>query len=330
MLNSLKDKINTLELVKKYQKSLSFIDFSHVDTILPAYFSQKIKPTYQRERLLTPDNDFLDLDWVNRDKPDVPLVVIFHGIEGNSNSQYCRRMMNYIQNIGWSGVVLNFRGCSGEINLKPKFYHFGDTADMEWILSYLRKIRTNKIYAVGFSLGGHALLKFLGENTEQKFVSAAVALSVPFDIQKSVKHIDNGFNMIYRITILKTLMPKIKLYLQQINKDYVYDPNVRSFEQFSRSYFLLFYNYKDINDYYHQTKYKQFLHKIKAPTLILQARNDPLVPVENWPQKSELSASTKLHSTKEGGHCGFIYYNQNSNLSLLKMPQIVINFLKKH
>ncbi|MCX8514005.1 MAG: alpha/beta fold hydrolase, partial [Burkholderiales bacterium] len=324
------DKLTNLTLIKNYQQKLNFIDFGHINTISPAYFSQKIKPIYQRERLFTPDADFIDIDWVNRSNHDAPLVVIFHGIEGNSQSQYCRRLMYYLESIGWSGAVINYRGCSGEINIKPKFYHFGDTADMEWILKYLRKTRTSKIYAVGFSLGVHALLKLLGENPEQKLVNAAVALSVPFNIQKSISYIDNGFNTIYRMTILKTLMPKIKLYLKQISSNYVYEDNIKSFEQFTRSYFLLFYNYKDINDYYQQTKYKKFLHKIAIPTLILQARNDPLIQVQDWPHKHELSATTKLHSTKEGGHCGFIYYNQNLNSSLLKMPKLVVNFFSKY
>ncbi|TFW04747.1 alpha/beta hydrolase, partial [Oxalobacteraceae bacterium OM1] len=152
----------------------------HLQTIYPALFIRKPPVTYRRERWHTPDGDFIDVDFVDG-TPGQPFVVLFHGLEGSSDSHYARSLMARIQAMGWSGAIPHFRGCSGELNHAPRFYHSGDAEEVDWIIRRLAAQpgrRDAKFYAVGVSLGGNALLRWLGESQhEADFIDAACAIS---------------------------------------------------------------------------------------------------------------------------------------------------------
>ena len=309
----------------------SILDNSHVNTIIPIYLSQALKPNYTRERLITPDNDFIDLDWINKDKLDSPVVVLFHGTEGNSKSHYAKRIMCYLEEVGWRGVVPHFRGCSEELNVQPKFYHAGDTSDMIWVLEQIRQQTHKEIFAVGVSLGGNALLKFLGENSQQNLINAAMAISVPFDLNETVKVLDQGFNKhVYVKNFLQTLLPKMKEYAKQFgNIDYA-EHKIDTLDEFNNTYICQFYGFKDTDDYYRQTSCRTYLKYIETPTLILQAENDPMIPISAWPNKSELSKCTRFVATKTGGHAGFINLTTNYKEAILKLPKFMLQYFNQY
>ena len=250
----------------------SLLGNSHLNTIIPIYLTQNIKPKYFRERLTTPDNDFIDLDWINKDHIDRPIVVLFHGTEGSSKSHYARRIMYYLEQIGWCGVVPHFRGCSEDLNIQPRFYHAGDFTDMIWILEQIKKRSNKEVFAVGVSLGGNALLKFLGENPKQNLITAAMAISVPFDLYETVKALDHGFNKhVYVKNFLNTLLPKMKEYAKQFENIEIADHKIDTLDEFNNTYICQFYDFKNANDYYTQTSCLGYLKHISTPTLILQA-----------------------------------------------------------
>lgn len=305
---------------------------SHLNTILPVYLGQSIKTNYTRERITTTDNDFIDFDWVNKDLTDAPTIVLFHGTEGNSQSHYAKRIMAYLEREGIRGVVPHFRGCSGELNRRPRFYHAGDTPDMVWMLEQVKKTTTQPIFAAGVSLGGNTLLKFLGEEPDQKLIKAAIAISVPYDLTKCIPALDNGLvnKHIYVKHFLNTLIPKVEQYVEAFNLPII-DPNkkINTLDEFNNTYTCQFFNFKDAEDYYRKTSCIHYLKNIKTPTLILQARNDPMIPVESWPDKSMLSPAIRFVATNTGGHAGFIQESTNFEEAMFRLPKFMLQFYKQ-
>ncbi|MGH8849925.1 MAG: YheT family hydrolase, partial [Casimicrobiaceae bacterium] len=159
---------------------------AHAQTIYPA-LRKPHAIGFRRERVDTPDGDFVDFDWMETADcvPDTPTVVLFHGLEGNSASHYARRLIGGLRTIGWRGVIPHFRGCSGEPNRLPRAYHSGDYAEIGWMLSTVRtRVPDAPLYAVGVSLGGSALLNWLGreEREARATLMAAAAVSAPLDL----------------------------------------------------------------------------------------------------------------------------------------------------
>ncbi len=306
---------------------------SHLNTILPVYLSNSIVPQYKRIRVDTDDGDFIDFDWVNKDITNVPTVVLFHGTEGNSLSHYARRIMYYIEMIGWRGVVAHFRGCSGELNRKLKFYHAGETEDIKWILNHLRQTTKMPIYACGVSIGGNMLLKYLGEMSENSNIDMACAISTPFDLEECSKAINNGFNKhIYAKHFLNTLLPKMKQYAKKF-KDFNYiDKKIDTLDEFNNIYITQITNYQDTFEYYEDCSCRKHLKHITTPTMILQAQNDPIIPTSAWPSPDELSPSIRFIATKSGGHAGFLptLTIKNYKDALLKMPKFIIDYFNNN
>src|SRR5450830_1876278 len=191
----------------------------NLQTIYPSILAPKPPVVFRRERWNTPDDDFIDVDFVDG-QPGKPLVVMFHGLEGSSDSHYCRSLMAEVTARGWSGVVPHFRGCSGEINLAPRFYHSGNSTELDWILRRLRKyhdaMSASKFYATGISLGANALLRWLGESQHQaEFIDAACAISAPLDLAGGGAALAHGFNRIYTHVFLRTMRTKSLVKLDQ-------------------------------------------------------------------------------------------------------------------
>ena len=187
----------------------------HLQTIYPAVCVRKPAVAFRRERWQAPDGDFIDLDFVDG-APGAPFVVLFHGLEGSSNSHYARSLMAAIAARGWSGAVPHFRGCSGEPNLAPRFYHSGDAQEVDWIVRRLRERSSGPLFAAGVSLGGNALLRWLGESQHAaEIVDAAVSVSAPMDLARGGQSLSSGFNMVYTRMFLRTLVPKCLVKLEQ-------------------------------------------------------------------------------------------------------------------
>lgn len=303
---------------------------SHFNTILPIYLTGDIQPNYARKRIETPDRDFIDCDWVNFDRIDQPLVILFHGTEGSSKSHYAKRIMYYLEQIGWRGVVPHFRGCSEEINLRLRFYHAGETEDVASIIKNLSQLSSAPIFAIGVSIGGNILLKYLGESKANSGLNAAIAVSTPFDLKLSAEAMANGVNKhIYAKYFLKSLLPKMQQYASRFDNFIYINKKIDTLDEFNNLYLCQVTNFTDTLDYYQKSSCKQFLKYIETPTMILQARNDPLVPVASWPTKDELSKQIRFISTRSGGHAGFITTNSNRKGALLKLPRFLVDYFKK-
>lgn len=277
----------------------------HLQTIYPALCIAKPSVAYRRERWHSMDGDFVDVDFVDGE-PGKPLVVMFHGLEGSSHSHYARSLMAALQARGWSGAVPHFRGCSGEPNLAPRFYHSGDAGEVDWIIRKLRARHGGILYAAGVSLGGNALLRWLGESQQQAaIVDAAAAVSAPLDLTRGGQALSRGLNMLYTRMFLQTLKPKCLAKLEQFPGLFDKDALLRARDlyDFDNVVTAPLHGYRDTDDYWHRASARHVLEDITVPTLVLNARNDPFLPGIHLPAKA--SAAVTLEYPEHGGHAGF-------------------------
>lgn len=303
----------------------------HLQTIYPATCIGKPQIAYRRERWDTPDGDFVDIDFVDG-KPHQPLIVLFHGLEGSSDSHYSRALMAQASAFGWSCAIPHFRGCSGAFNNAPRFYHSGDAQEVDWILrrfqGYREQQQANKFYAAGVSLGGNALLCWLGESQHQaEIVDAACAISAPLDLAGGGAALSRGFNMLYTQSFLRTLKPKCLNKLEQFPGLFDREKMLRSrnLYEFDNVVTAPLHGYRNTEDYWHRASAKHVLNDITIPTLVLNAQNDPFLPPHHLPQSA--SRTVTLEYPKEGGHVGFAVGAMPGRLDWL--PQRIIQFLRQ-
>lgn len=281
----------------------------HLQTIWPVILPRP-RVAYRRERWELPDGDFLDLDWL--DGPaDAPLVALFHGLEGSARSHYARSLMAELKARGWRGVVVHFRGCSGEANRLARAYFAGDSAEIDYVLRRLRAgIGAVPLHAVGVSLGGNALLKWLGEQgaAAGAVITRAVAVSAPLDLNACGEALELGFNRVYTAHFLVTLKAKARARLRQHPE--LCDPRRLARAGTIRAYDDLvtapLHGYRDAEDYWRRCSSKPFLKSIRVPTLVLNARNDPFMPGHVLPGAREASEAVTLEYPDQGGHVGFV------------------------
>lgn len=284
---------------------------AHLQTLYAYLRRPRPEFIYRRERWTTPDNDFIDLDWLDG-ADDSHLVVLFHGLEGSSRSQYAIRLMNVVQAHGWSGVVCNFRSCSGEINRLPRSYHSGDSAEADWILRRLKSAQpTRRIYVAGVSLGANVLLKWLGEQGEAAaaIVESAVAVSAPFDLRAAVEVLDRGFNKwTYTANFLRTM--KTKVLAKIAGRIVSISPaavractTLRAIDELCTA---PLHGFANAEDYYRRASSKPLLREIRVAALLINARNDPFIPEAILPSRAQVAAQVALEFPGSGGHVGFI------------------------
>ncbi len=286
----------------------------HAQTIYPVVLGNNIV-AYRRERVDTPDGDFWLFDWRVAAQPlpdDAPLVVLFHGLEGSSHSHYARALMTQLAALGWRGVVTHFRGCGGEINRKPRAYHSGDHAEIGAMLAAVRArvdART-PVFAFGVSLGGSALLNWVGRAgaAAANSISAAAAASVPLDLMASGKAIDQGLNrLIYVKSFLQTLKPKALAMERRFPG--LFDArrvaSATTLWEFDDAFTAPVHGFAGTDDYWTRASSKPWLRDAVLPALVLNARNDPFVPAASLPDAAQVSASVVLLQPDDGGHAGF-------------------------
>lgn len=277
----------------------------HLQTIWPLFRSFPKDLAFVPERLELADGDFLDLVWLGSGKK--PIVLILHGFEGSLDSHYAKSILQVIQANGWRGVLMHFRGCSGEPNRLLRNYHSGETGDLETVVrTLIARESTVPFAAIGFSLGGNVLLKWLGETGKQNPLKAAIAISVPFELEKAVKHIHQGFSKIYEKHLLRSVISRLSIKYQSQRNDFSLPSEIASLEDFDNKVTAPLHGFKNAKDYYDQSSSRPFLKKIATPTLLLQAKDDPFMPHEVIPDKRELSSFVQLELTTHGGHVGFI------------------------
>ena len=298
----------------------------HLQTIYPATCIRKPPIAFRRERWDAPDGDFIDIDFVDG-QPGKPFVLLFHGLEGSSDSHYSRSLMAAVAARGWSGAVSHFRGCSGEPNLAPRFYHSGDAGEIDWILRRLRARAAGKLYATGISLGGNALLRWLGESQhEADIVDAACAVSAPLDLARGGDALSSGLNRFYTRRFLQTLKPKCLAKLEQFPG--LFDRHAmlaaRDLYSFDNAVTAPLHGYRDTDDYWNRASAKHVLGDITVPTLVLNAQNDPFLPGVHLPRKA--AANVTLEYPLHGGHVGFAAGRLPGQLEWL--PRRLIAFLE--
>jgi predicted alpha/beta-fold hydrolase len=300
----------------------------HLQTIYPATCIVKPPVAYRRERWDAPDGDFIDIDFVDG-QPGQPFIVLFHGLEGSSQSHYSRALMAAVAARGWSGAVPHFRGCSGQINRAPRFYHSGDAEEVDWIV---RRLRANghgsaRFYAVGASLGGNALLRWLGESQHRaEIVDAACAVSAPLDLAGGGAALTRGFNRVYGRMFLHTMKSKSLQKLQQFPHLFDREQMLRARDLYAFDNIVTapLHGYRDTDDYWDRASAKHVLNDITLPTLVLNAQNDPFLPPNYLPRQA--SPHVTLEYPREGGHVGFATGAPPGRLDWL--PQRIMQFLQ--
>ncbi len=294
-------------------------------------------PQFTRERWTTPDGDFIDVDHLQAPPGASSLsprpqrhLVLFHGLEGSSQSQYAQAFASVAQERGWAYSVPHFRGCSGELNLAPRAYHSGDFEEIGWILQRLRQRSALPLVAVGISLGGNALLRWAQEagDSAAATASAVAAVCSPIDLAAAGQAIDRGFNwLVYSRMFLRTMKPRALAKWQQ--HPGLFDRErlaaARTLYEFDNVFTAPLHGFADTPDYWSRASAQPHLASIRIPALVLNARNDPFVPALSLPSRAEVGASVTLWQPAHGGHVGFPQGRPPGHV--LTMPTAVSDWL---
>ena len=281
----------------------------HLQTLWPYCIRRHSDLPLRRERLELPDGDFVDLCWAGEPAGSSPVVALFHGLEGSIDSPYARPMLKQIRDAGWCGVFMHFRGCSGEPNRLARSYHSGDTGDIRFLLATLsRRFPAAPLAAIGYSLGGNALLKYLGEAGEAAPLRCAVAISVPFLLANGARRLNRGLSRIYQRHLLGLLQLKVlaKFKTRPAPVDVTNVTGMNTFYRFDDSITAPLHGFNSADDYYSRCSSRRFLGAVRVPTLILHSRDDPFMTPEAIPEPGELSKHVTLELSAGGGHVGFI------------------------
>lgn len=332
----------------------------HLQTIYGALIARYHRISFVRERINTPDGDFVDIDWTAPglfpdklaggqasvpdpqlshtaahrwlqpdDRPalseaqDASALILFHGLEGSSRSHYAQAIAQHFRARGWVVAIAHFRGCSGFPNRMARAYYSGDSAEIGFMLDAVRqRVPNAHWHAVGVSLGGNALVKYLGEQAEAaKGLEAAAAVSVPLDLVASGRQLSESplGKWVYCRHFLQTMKVKVREKAKRFpgNVDIFRINQARTLHEFDDLYTAPMHGYKNALDYWTRASSKPLLHAIATPTLLLNARNDPFVPEASLPGSKICSSSVLLHQPSEGGHVGFVTGRYPANINWL-------------
>ena len=281
----------------------------HVQTVLGSWIGRNAGVSTKRQRIELTDGDFLDIDWLNHDSdPRQPTLMVLHGLEGSIESSYIQSILKHYLKTSWRIGVMHFRGCSGVPNRLLRSYHSGDTEDLDYILN--RLMHQGPLFVVGFSLGGNVLLKYLGERGDDSPIDAAMAVSVPFNLDDAARRLDYGLSRAYRWYLLRDLKQKTRQKKAQFpDYDWISEEHlakISSFVDFDHLVTAPIHGFDSGADYYEQCSSQQFINRIRKPTLILHAKDDPFMTEESIPGEDQLSDQVILEVTGSGGHVGFI------------------------
>jgi predicted alpha/beta-fold hydrolase len=301
--------IQSVELIrikKSTFRPLYFLSNRHLQTILANVVHPSF-PSVTKQRLELDDGDFIDLLWSESRAPQT--LLILHGLEGSIHSAYAKRILNYCNHAKIAAVFMHFRGCGGEQNRQLRGYHSGETGDLRRVIEHLKSNGVRDIALLGYSLGGNATLKYMGEAETDAAVRCATAISVPLRLDICADTMDRGFARVYQRTLLGRLIKKMHLkrhLMDDLDQKYPDPSNMINFRHFDDSFTAPIHGFDSAQDYYQKCSAKQFLCDIDKPTLIIQSRDDPFMNAEVLPEEHELSDSVTLELSAHGGHVGFI------------------------
>ncbi|SJZ65867.1 YheT family hydrolase [Sediminibacterium ginsengisoli] len=306
----------------------------HLQTIFPLLLRRIDFRYTDRERVELPDGDFLDLDWHRNPEPSDKLVLITHGLEGDSSREYVRGLAKLFVANGYDVLAWNCRSCSGEMNRLPRFYHHGDFADLHFVLKYaIGTYGYKDVVLAGFSMGGSLTLRAVAENTDSlpTEVSSTVSYSVPCDLKACAEALTRKENRVYLKRFLKKLGEKIKakekIFPGVISAEGFH--NIKNFSDFDNRYTAPLHGFDDADDFYRNASVKPALKKIRVPSLIVQALNDPfLVPACIPYEEAAENPSLYLEVPATGGHCGFMIRNSNYTYAELRALEFAKQFAK--
>lgn len=277
----------------------------HLQTLWPNLVRRRPKVALRRERLELPDGDFVDLDWTTGTSG--PLVLVLHGLEGSSRSPYAAGILKVVHERGWRGVLLHARGCSGEPNRLPRRYHAGDTGDLDYVFDTLRAREPRTAFAVvGYSLGGNVLLNWLAQAPRP--VTAAVAVSVPFDLSATAGRLERGGSRIYHRHLLRRLYQAAQRKHRRMQHPLAHrlqrcPPTLRAFDDL---YTAPLHGFDNVEHYYREASCGPKLKQVSTPVLIIQARDDPFMGPNSIPAPESLADAITLEVYDRGGHVGFV------------------------
>lgn len=287
----------------------------HLQSILPSLV-RRVSVPFQRQRLELDDGDFLLIDELPARAPDAPLVIISHGLEGNSRRAYVQGMARHFHDNGWHVYAWNFRGCGGEFNRLPRFYHSGAIEDLRAVIRLGIERGFSRIFLVGFSMGGNQTVLTLAEPDLEAEVIGGAGFSVPLDLTACARQLARPAQSIYMRRFLKDLRVKIadkaERFPQVVSLD-GYD-RLRTFEDFDNRYTAPLHGFHDADDYWQRCSSRPVLHRLQRPTLVVNALNDPFLADTCYQRPSDASAHLLFETPPRGGHCGFIRWRLNQPL----------------
>ncbi|WP_455200843.1 hydrolase [Kaarinaea lacus] len=314
----------------------------HTQTILPFFLKANNNIPYQKQRLELPDGDFVDVFWCDSQPtseqsslPELqPVAIVLHGMGGCFQSHYIPGMIRTLLNQGYRVAFLHARGCSGEANRLPTTFHAADTSELDYLVHTIKQqYPATSISAVGFSLGGSILLKWLAETNNKNLLTGAVALSVPFDLSATADAINTGFSRAYQAYLLNRLkslaIEKLRNHPAPLNRHQI--KAIKTLREYDNLMTAPINGFGNVDNYYATASCKQYLHGIQTPTLILHARDDPFVPADSIPNNDQLSKSITLEIADYGGHVGFVskFTNRSKRYFDWRTPQFLNDYSGK-
>jgi len=321
----------------------SWLKNRHAQTIYPSLpWAWRSRPELRRQELDLPDGDITAVDWLVAGDAlpgTTPLLVILHGLEGSADSSYARMLMDAALARGWRSCVLHFRDCGDYRNRLPRRYHAGETNDLQYFLETLQEVpeaaeNSGPVVAVGYSLGGNVLLKYLGESGDDTLLRAATAVCVPLDLHECAEALDQGFSRLYQRYLLKRMKASITSKFDEHTAAFDWDKamSARTFAEFDDWVTAPLHGFENMQDYYDRCSSVHFLKDIERPTLIINALDDPFMTRDVIPADDKLSEYVTLEIAQAGGHVGFVdggtpwrpsYYLPGRIIGFLE-PQVAI------
>lgn len=308
-----------------YRKSFWMIN-EHWETITPGLLRNPKPLNYTRERISTSDGDFLDLDFIYKEKKRI--VILSHGLEGHSDKYYMRGMAHQFLRNDWDTLSWNCRSCSEEINLKPQLYHHGATQDLDDVIQHVLEKKYEQVLLVGFSLGGSLVVKYLGEsirNPPNKIVGGIV-YSIPCQLGSCAKQLSAPGNGFYLNRFLKKLKDKIILKASQFPEvfDLAEIDNISSFYEFDSVYTAPLYGFENAEAFYTYASAGNYIDGIKVPVLLVNSLNDPMFPEDCYPYKAAKSHEYFfLETPNKGGHMGYWHIGEEVSWAEKRASQFV-------
>lgn len=305
----------------------------HLQTIIPGVFRKVTNLDYTRERIYTADGDFLDLDWVRRGAKK--LIILTHGLEGNSSRAYIKGAAKFFVENGWDALAWNCRSCSGEMNRVFKMYHHGDIEDLKAIVqNAIAKGSYSDIVLMGFSMGANITLKYMGVLGDKvpAPVKCAAVFSGPCDLESGAKVLDRLDNLVYKKRFLAALSKKVRhkhqhfpgrLQPEKLKK-------VKKWRQFDEWFSAPICGYKSAGEFYQNSSPKFFIEGIQRPTLLVNAENDPILTPECMPiELAKNHPYFYFEMPKHGGHCGFMTKKNDFSWAERRALEFSVDFLEQ-